>query len=278
MMKKITPSLIFKWLILLVMAFVFLLPFFVLIRNAVVSDRQILSPMASWLPWPMQIGKNFKEVLNHPTANIINGLKNSAIIASIQTFVGVLITMLAGYAMARIPYKHRNLFFTFVLLTLMIPGQVIFIPTYVVVSKLKLVNTYWGLILPGLFNAFNAAMFRQYFLNFPREIEESGFLDGLGYFGVFFRLVMPNAKPIIIALCTLGFMGSWNAFLWPLVVGQDPSMWTAQISLSTLISGQRVIIHQVFMAGLIVIIPTAIVFFFLQKHLVKGVTFSGVKG
>lgn len=277
-MKKLSVALICKWITLAILTFLFLLPFYILFRNAVVSDMQILSPMSNLLPWPMQIGENFKEIIEHPTLNFTNGFKNSFIVSFFHIFVGMFITMLAGYALARIPYKYRNFFFLFTVVTLMIPSQIIFIPTYIIIAKLGLVNTYLGLILPGLFNAFNVILFRQFFLNFPKEIEESGFLDGLGYFGVFYHLVMPNAKAVIIALSTITFMNSWNAFLWPLVVGQNSSMWTIQVLLSSIISGQRIIIHQVFMSGLVAIIPTAVIFFFLQKHLVKGVTFSGVKG
>jgi multiple sugar transport system permease protein len=277
-MMKFKTGKIVKWIVLIILTVLFLTPFYVLFRNAVVGEMQIVSPMGGWLPWPMQIVDNFKEVFNHRTVDIKMGLINSIIMALSHVVFGIFITMLAGYALARIPFKRKKIFFFFILGTLMIPAQLIFIPIYVVVSKLHLVNTYGGLILPGIFYALNAIMFRQFFLDFPREIEESGFLDGLGYFGVFFRLVVPNSKAIIIALSAITLMNSWNQFLWPLIVGQDKSLWTAQVSLSALISVQRIIIHQVFMAGFIILIPMVIIFLILQRHLVKGVTFSGIKG
>jgi multiple sugar transport system permease protein len=140
------------------------------------------------------------------------------------------------------------------------------------------VNSYQGIIVPVLFSGFTAFLFRQYFLNFPRELEEAGRIDGLGYLGVYWRIVVPNSLSFFAAISVITVVHSWNQFLWPLVVGQDQDMWTVQVSLSTLMTAQTINLHQVFMAALISIVPLVLVFVFLQRYLVQGVAESGIKG
>jgi multiple sugar transport system permease protein len=160
----------------------------------------------------------------------------------------------------------------------MIPGAVTFVPSYVLVSSLGWVSSYRGLIVPLLFSGFSAFLFRQYFLSFPKELEEAARVDGLGYWGAFWRIVFPNSKAFIAALAVIGFIGSWNSFLWPLVIGQDNSTWTVQVVMSTFITAQTINIHELFMAATISILPILLVFLFLQRYLVQGVAESGIKG
>jgi ABC-type glycerol-3-phosphate transport system permease component len=126
-----------------------------------------------------------------------------------------------------------------VIATLLIPAAVTFVPSFVLVSTLGWVSTLRGLIVPGLFQAFATFLFRQYFLGFPREIEDAARIDGLGFFGTFWRVVLPNSLGFVAAIGTITFIGSWNAFLWPLVIGQDQNAWTVQIALSTFSPSRR---------------------------------------
>ena len=169
---------------------------------------------------------------------MLTGLANSAFIAVVTLVLQMLFSSMAGYALARIPARGRNAVFFLILSTLMIPSAVTFVPTFAVVAYLGGVNTRWGIIAPGLFSAFSIFLFRQFYLRFPTEIEEAGRLDGLGYFGVYWHLLLPNSTSILMALGVLTFIGSWNAFLWPLVIGQDPSSWTVQVVLSTFLTAQ----------------------------------------
>jgi multiple sugar transport system permease protein len=165
-----------------------------------------------------------------------------------------------------------------ILVTLMIPSAVIFVPTYVIVSYLGWVSTLQGLVVPGIFSGFTTFLFRQFFLGFPRELEEAGRVDGLGYWGVFWRVVVPNSYGIIAALSVITFIASWNAFLWPLVVGQDASAWTVQVVLSNFLNAQVLNLHELFIGSAIAILPLVIVFFFLQRYIVEGYKQSGLKG
>jgi multiple sugar transport system permease protein len=200
------------------------------------------------------------------------------LIAVLMTVGTLLVCSLAGYGLARIPYKHANKIFYLVLGTLMIPAAVTFVPTFVLVSSLGWVSTLRGLIVPGLFSGFTAFLFRQYFLGFPRELEEAARVDGLGYWGSYWRIVVPNSLNFFAAIAVITFISGWNAFLWPLVIGQDQGSWTVQVALSSYITGQTINIHLIFMAAAVSILPLVLVFVFLQRWLVQGVAQTGIKG
>jgi multiple sugar transport system permease protein len=266
-----------RYAALVVATVLFLLPFYLMLRNALATDREITGVDWTIFPSSLRWG-NVEEVFEDSSANFARSLFNSAVIAVAQTAGTVLLSSMAGYALARIPFRYATPIFYAVLLTLMVPPAVTFVPSFIIVSRLGWVNSYQGIIVPVLFSGFTAFLFRQYFLNFPRELEEAGRIDGLGYLGVFWRIVVPNSLGFFAAISVITVIASWNQFLWPLVVGQDRSMWTVQVSLSTLMTAQTINLHQVFMAALISIVPLVLVFVFLQRYLVQGVAETGIKG
>jgi multiple sugar transport system permease protein len=263
--------------VLIVLAFVFLFPFYLIARNALMTQPEITSFDWSWWPAEPQWG-NIDVLFNDPSAPMGNGMRNSVIIALITLVFQTLFASMAGYALARIPAKGRSAVFFIILTTLMVPSAVTFVPSYVVVANLGLVNTIWGVVIPGLFSAFAVFLFRQFYLDFPVEIEEAGRLDGLGYFGIFWRLLLPNSTGILIALGILSFINSWNAFLWPLVVGRTPQSWTVQVVLSTFLTAQTINLPMLFMGAAVGALPLVIVFLFMQRYIVEGVRLSGIKG
>jgi multiple sugar transport system permease protein len=265
-----------RYAALIVATVLFLLPFYLMLRNALATDREITGADWTIFPSSLQWG-NIGEVFE-ASSTFGRSLLNSAVIAVAQTAGTVLLSSMAGYALARIPFRFATPIFYAVLLTLMVPPAVTFVPSFIIVSRLGWVNSYQGIIVPVLFSGFTAFLFRQYFLNFPRELEEAGRIDGLGYLGVFWRIVVPNSLGFFAAISVITVIASWNQFLWPLVVGQDQSMWTVQVSLSTLMTAQTINLHQVFMAALISIVPLVLVFVFLQRYLVQGVAETGLKG
>ena len=122
----------------------------------------------------------------------------------------------------------------------------------------------------------SSSLFRQYFLGFPRKLEDAARIDGLGHFGTFWRVVVPNSLGFVAAIGTITFIGSWNAFLWPLVIGQDQDSWTVQIALSTFLTQQTNNLHQLFVAAVVSILPLLLMFLFLQRWIVQGVERSGI--
>ncbi len=264
-----------RYVVLAVGAILFLLPFYLLVRNGLSTEQDITSPSWKLLPSSLQWG-NIAEQLNDPAVPMLRSLINSLVIAVVQTIGVLVISGLAGYGLARIPFRYANAVFYFIVATLLIPAAVTFVPSFVLVSSLGWVSTLRGLIIPGLFQAFATFLFRQYFLNFPRELEEAAQLDGTGYWGTFWRIVVPNSQGFVAAIGTITFIGSWNAFLWPLVIAPDQSAWTVQIALSTFLTAQTINLPQLFIAAAIAILPLVVMFVFLQRWIVEGVERSGI--
>ncbi|WP_282700436.1 carbohydrate ABC transporter permease [Streptomyces sp. CC219B] len=260
-----------------VAAVLFLIPFYLILRNALSTDAEITGENWKLFPTNLQWG-NFGDVWNDTSVPFARSMWNSAVVAVLHTVGVLLVCSLAGYALARIPYKHANKIFYAVLGTLMVPTAVTFVPSFVLVSSLGWVDSYRGLIIPGLFSGFTCFLFRQYFLGFPKELEEAARVDGLGYWGAYWRVVVPNSLNFFAAIATITFINGWNSFLWPLVIGQDPEAWTVQVALSNYMTAQTVVFHQIFMATAISILPLVFVFLFLQRWLVQGIAQTGIKG
>jgi multiple sugar transport system permease protein len=264
-----------RFVVLAVGAILFLLPFYLLVRNGLSTEQDITSPDWKFFPSSLQWG-NIVDLFNDPLVPIGRSLVNSLVISVVQTVGVLVISGLAGYGLARIPFRYANAVFYFIVATLLIPAAVTFVPSFVLVSTLGWVSTLRGLIVPGLFQAFATFLFRQYFLNFPRELEEAAQLDGTAYWGTFWRIVVPNSTGFIAAIGTITFIGSWNAFLWPLVIAPDQSAWTVQIALSTFLTAQTINLPQLFVAASIAILPLVVMFVFLQRWIVEGVERSGI--
>ena len=279
--RRVTPgavvATVLRYLALVISAVLFLLPFYLIVRNAFPwtprSPRRTGHCSRRQIHW-----ENFSELFTDPAVNIARSLVNSAIIAVLQTAGMLLICSMAGYGLARIPYRWATPIFYAILVTLMIPPAVTFIPSFIIVSQLRWVDTLQGIIVPVLFSGFTTFLFRQYFLNFPRSLEEAARVDGLGYFGAYWRVVVPNSGAFFAAIAVITFIASWNAFLWPLVIGQDSSMWTVQVALSTFLTAQTINLHELFLAAAVSIAPLVLVFVFLQRYLVQGVAETGIKG
>ncbi len=267
----------FRYIVLCIGAVLFLIPFYLLLRNGLSTNSDITSPTWKLFPGSLQWA-NISELFSDPAVPMLHSMIYSMIVSVVQTAGAVLLGALAGYGLARIPYRHANLVLGSIVATLLIPAAVTFVPTFVLVSSLGWVSSLQGLIVPGLFQALVVFLFRQYFLNFPSDLEEAGRVDGLGYPGVFFRIVVPNSLPFLAAVSTITFIGSWNAFLWPLVIGQDSSSWTVQIALSTFLTAQTVNLHELFIAAVFSILPMLLVFLGLQRFIVQGVESTGING
>jgi multiple sugar transport system permease protein len=264
-----------RYLVLAVLAALFLLPFYVLIRNGFSTDRLMAAAQWRWLPDNVNTS-NLRELFANDSVEMGRSLLNSVVVSIVQTVATVVISALAGYGLARIDHRLSRLVLGATVLTLMVPAAVTFIPSFVMVSTLGWISTLRGLIVPVLFSAFATFLFRQYFLGFPHELEEAAYLDGAGYWRTFWRVVMPNTYGICAAVGTITFIGSWNAFLWPLLIGQDRNFRTVQVALSEFMSSQRIDMPQLFVGAAVAILPVLLVFLFLQRYLVQGVERSGI--
>lgn len=274
-MKQNRAALALRYTILVLLAALFLVPFYVLIRNAFSTERWIFAPAWHWLPNQLDL-TNMHAVLANPNVPILRSLLNSAVVSLTQTALTVLISMLAGYGLARFSNRAARWILGLTLLTLMVPATVTFVPQFVMVSTLGWISDFRGLIVPGVFSAFATYLFRTHFLSFPRELEEAAFIDGANYWTMFWRVVAPNSWGMIAAVGTITFINSWNAFLWPMLIGQDDQMRTIQVTLSRYMTSQNVRYPEVFTGALLSVLPALLVFLVLQRFLVIGVEQSGL--
>jgi multiple sugar transport system permease protein len=184
---------------------------------------------------------------------------------------------MAGYALARIPFPGNRLWFFLILAVLMIPVQITLIPTFLILKTLGWLNSYQGLIVPSVVNATFIFMMRQFFVNFPKELEEAAALDGLGYLETFFQIVLPLAKPALAAQTIFIFMGTWNNFLTPLIILSDSEMFTLPLGLNTF-KGQYISYWNYIMAAsMIFTLPALAIYAFFNRYFIQGATFTGSK-
>lgn len=270
--KSISPIRIVFYLILIGYAFITLGPF---LWSAITS----LKPTSEVNNFSVNIKtlsfKNYIFVFkNYP---FLRWTMNSIIVAGVVTCGNLLFNSMAGYSLARINFPGRNIMFLSVLGMMMIPGQVVMVPTYILLSKLGWVNTYKGMTIPFLTSLFGIFLMRQFYLSIPKEVEEAAEVDGLGKFGTFFRIVMPMSKTALTTQFILMFTGNWNSFLWPSLLAQSTEMYTLPVGLNSFY-GQYFQASDQVMAGVMILsLPSILIFFLLQRNFVKGLTNSGGK-
>jgi multiple sugar transport system permease protein len=204
-------------------------------------------------------------------------LLNSAIVSIGVTVAALLFHSMAAYALARLRFRGRDLVFTLMLSTMLVSMPVILVPLFLIIKTLGLADTFGGLIIPAIFNAFGIFLLRQYYLNIPKELEEAAELDGCGYWRIYWNVILPLSKPILASLAVLFFLANWNSFLWPLTITSSPSMDVIQLGISAL-QGQYSSSWNYILAGsLLAAIPTVVAFVVGQRWLVDSFKTSGIK-
>ncbi len=228
-----------------------------------------------WIPKPI-MWQNYADAWNAmPFGRFF---MNSIIVGVMVTLGQVLTSAMAAYAFARLKFPGRDNLFLAYLATMMIPGSVIMIPQFILVKQLNMIDTYTALILPGLFSAFGTFMLRQFFMGLPRELEEAAKIDGCSLFGIFWKIILPLSKPALATLTTLTFMGSWNNFMWPLVVTNSTDMKTLPIGLQSFQGMYNTEWTLLMAASIIVLLPVIVVFLANQRFFVEGIQLGAVKG
>lgn len=202
---------------------------------------------------------------------------NSFAVATLATLASVLFNVMAGYAFAKLRFRGRDATFKAMLAALVIPGQVAMLPLFLLLKSMGLVNTWAGVVLPGMAGVFGIFLVRQYALSLPDELLEAARIDGAGEWRIFATIVLPLLRPIIVTLAMFAFLGSWNDFMWPLIVLTDSSLHTLPIALASL-SREHVQDSELMMAGSVVTIaPVLLLFLALQRHYLQGLTMGSLK-
>ncbi|MFD2444357.1 carbohydrate ABC transporter permease [Bacillus sp. CGMCC 1.16607] len=218
---------------------------------------------------------NYKEVFT--LLPFFKFMLNTFIVTLVRTIGQLFLCSLAAYAFARIQFPGRNILFVLALSVLMVPGQVFLLPQYMIMVKLGWLNTLQALIVPGLFSAFGTFLLRQFFMGLPKELEEAARLDGCNHFQIYWRIMLPLAKPGLIALGIFTVLWSWNELMWPMIVNSSPEVMTLSVGLSSL-QGQYTTNYPILMAGsFLAILPMLVLFMFLQKQFIEGIAITGGK-
>ena len=265
-----------SYFFLIIVAVIMIVPFLWSVSTALKGQNEtIFSFPPQFIPEHITL-ENFVKVWN--TIPIGRYLWNSTVLAFWGVVLPLLFCSLAAFPLARMNFKGKNIVFLTILGTMMIPGEVTMIPIYIILQKLHLIGSYTGVILPGAVSAFGIFLMRQAFMGIPKEIDESAIMDGASSLQIWWYIMMPMVKPMLATLAILSFIGSWNSFLWPLLVLQDPNTYPLTIGLYDL-KGAFVTDTRLVSAGAIIaLIPILVVFIAFQNYFIKGAYSSAVKG
>lgn len=261
--------------LLTVVLLIFMLPFLWMISSSLKPLREVLATPPRLVPRVVQ-WENYVDVWTHvPFARFI---WNGVVVSVAGTVLVCVVSVLAAYAFARLRFRTRDILFFMFLTTLMIPQEVVVVPMFILMQQFGWVDSYPALILPWAFTAFGIFLLRQFFLSLPRELEEAALVDGAGRLRVLVLILVPMARPAIGVLAVFTFIQYWNMFLWPLIVINTVNMNTVPLGLNSFMGQFGNQWHLLMAASTISMIPTAAVVVALQRHLVKGISLTGIAG
>ena len=205
-------------------------------------------------------------------------LLNSTLLASAVTLISLFVNSMAGYAFAKFRFRGRDRLFQILLAALVIPAQVAMLPLFLLLKQFGLINTYGGVIIPGMASIFGIFLIHQYLLAIPDSLLDAARMDGASEFRIYWSLVLPLCRPILVTLGIFTFMGTWNDFMWPLIVLTDSSMHTLPVALANLL-GEHVQDTELMMAGsVLTVLPVMLLFVVLQRYYIAGIMLGGIKG
>ncbi|MCL2321967.1 MAG: carbohydrate ABC transporter permease [Oscillospiraceae bacterium] len=274
-MNRIKPSRVFLYVFLIVYSLITLYPFLWALASSFKPLSDIVS--GSLNPFHGNFTLNNYSYIITSDPNFLHWVINSFIIAISGTVINIFFNSLAGYSLARLEYPGRDLIFYLVLALIMVPGQVLLIPNFLVITKLGLINRLPSVILPMAANATYIFMMRQFFLSFPRSIEEAASLDGLGRFQVFLRIALPISMPAVATQGVFVFLGLWNNFQLPMLYLKSPSQYTLTVGIQSF-QGQNINLWNYTIAGSILsIVPIIILYAILNKYFMIGMRLGGEK-
>lgn len=263
------------FIVLVILALLVLVPIIWMTLSAFKREKEIISWPPTFVPQSLTV-ENFVDVQDR--INILRYMLNSVIYAGGTTLLAVIVNSMAGYAYAFYDFKGKTGLFLMTLATMMVPFQVIMVPLFLVVFKLGMYDSYWGLIIPRVAVAGSIFMMRAAFSGIPKELAEAARIDGLSEMGIFWRIMMPQVKPAAITLIILSINGSWNDLLWPMIVTSKTQMRTLANGLALFIGQNTIEYGAAFAGALISLLPMFILYMAGQKYFVEGMASAGLKG
>ena len=275
MKKRYSAGKIISYVLLTAWAVLALFPLYWLYVYAFRTVPLVIKMPPSFLPIPFTLN-NFYRLLSNQI--VFRWLWNTVFVSVVGTGCQVFFCTLAGYALGKRQFPGRDFIFWLIVCTLMVPQEVTLVPVYVIMSKLKWLDTYYALIVPGMAGAFGIFLMKQFLQTLPTELMEAATIDGCSEFQTFTRIIMPLAKPGMAVLGIFSFMGSWNSFLWPLIMTNSSKMRLLQPGLASLQLEMYTDIGIQMAGAAISSLPMLIIFFSLQKYFLQGITVGAVKG
>lgn len=267
--------LLYAVLLLLMVAFLF--PLLWMIVSSFKNEAQIFADLRSFkafIPTSFSL-VNYRQVFTR--IPFLHYMWTSVLYVTLIMLFGLLVNALAAYAFARMEFKGRDVLFSVVVALIIVPFESVLLPLYIVVDKFGWLNSYTGLIVPFIANAFNIFMFRQFFLNLPRELEESARMDGASTLRIFFQIVVPVSKPVFTTVGILTFITHWGDFMWPLIMTTDDRVRPLQVGMQFFFHQPPVQYGQVMAALTMATLPLLFVFIFFQRYIIQGIAQSGMK-
>ncbi|MFH1902691.1 MAG: carbohydrate ABC transporter permease [Candidatus Omnitrophota bacterium] len=256
-------------------AITMLVPFFWMLSTSLKEAGAVFTFPPQWIPKPI-LWRNYADAWN--AVPFGRFYLNSIFISISQTFGVLLTSSLAAYAFARLEFPGRDKLFFLYLATMMLPGAVTMIPVFILLKMVGWIDTYKALIIPGLFTAYGTFLLRQFFMSIPGDLEDAARIDGCSKMGIYRHVVIPLSKPALATLGTMTFIGSWNSFMWPLIVTNSMEKKTLPIGLASFQGLYTTDWTLLMAASIIVMVPTLVVFIFNQRFFVEGIKLSGMKG
>jgi len=270
---SIRPGRIIAWTLLLIGGLIMVTPLLFMFSTSLKTAGQVydlrIIPAAPTL-------ENYIKVLSD--GRFMRWFFNSAFVAVTVTLSNVFFDSLVGYTLAKFEFRGRYLIFLAILSTLMIPTEMLVIPWYLMSSQLGWLDSYWGIMFPGMMTAFGTFLMKQFFDTIPNDFLEAARIDGLNEFQIWWKVAMPLVTPALSALAIFTFLGNWTAFFWPLIVTTSRELYTLPVGLSSFAVEQSIQWEMIMTGAAIATLPTLIVFLVLQRYIVRGVMLAGLKG
>ena len=271
--KRMEPARVIRWTILFLGGVVMVMPIVFMLSTSFKWPHEIYNLMI--IPDDPTI-ENYTYVLED--GRFYKWFINSLIVATITTISAVIFDSLVGYTLCKFRFRGRMIVFVAILSTLMIPTEMLVIPWYLMARDFGWLNSYWGIMFPGVITAFGVFLMKQFFESVPDDFLEAARIDGLNEFQIWWTVAMPLVMPAISALAIFVFLGNWTAFIWPLIVTNDPALYTLPVGLTTFSVEQDVEWELIMTGAALATIPTLIVFLAFQRYIIRGVVMTGLKG
>jgi multiple sugar transport system permease protein len=263
------------YLVLTLGALIMVPPFLWMLSTSLKLPTQVNAYPPEWIPDPITLDSYYAVWDFIPFGRIF---LNTTGVSFAVTFLELLTSSLAGYAFARIRFPGRERLFLLYLGTLMVPGQVVIIPRFLIIRQLEWIDTYQALIVPAAFSAFGTFWLRQHFLTIPTELEDAAKIDGASRWIIWARIMIPLSGPVLATLGIFAFLNEWNSFLWPLIVINSMEMRTLSVALRFFQGTQGIEWNLIMAAATMTLLPVLVIYVFAQRYFVRGVTLSGLAG